>query len=234
MEFLRRQLDDPAAAPCGRCDRCAGQLLSAQTTEAARLAAQAMLDKPGVELAPKKLWPTGMAALDVPLSGKLCTPPEPGRALGRLSDVGWGSRLRALFSAPDGDVPDDVFRAVVDVLAGWRWETRPGQVVWIPSRSRPKLVANLATRLATIGRLRQVGPLVRVRHEQTGDRRSNSAQRLKAVYSAFSAAGLVLDATPVLLVDDRSDTGWTLAEATRVLREAGAGSVLPLVLAVDG
>jgi ATP-dependent DNA helicase RecQ len=30
------------------------------------------------------------------------------------------------------------------------------------------------------------------------------------------------------------DTGWTLTECARLLREAGAGPVLPLVLAVDG
>ena len=47
-------------------------------------------------------------------------------------------------------------------------------------------------------------------------------------------AGWALDGGPVLLVDDRVDSGWTLTEAARVLREAGAGSVLPLVLAVDG
>ena len=41
------------------------------------------------------------------------------------------------------------------------------------------------------------------------------------------------DRPPVLLVDDVVDSGWTLTEATRVLREAGAGPVLPLVLALD-
>jgi ATP-dependent DNA helicase RecQ len=25
MQFLRRQLDDPGAAPCGRCDSCTGR-----------------------------------------------------------------------------------------------------------------------------------------------------------------------------------------------------------------
>jgi L-alanine-DL-glutamate epimerase-like enolase superfamily enzyme len=30
------------------------------------------------------------------------------------------------------------------------------------------------------------------------------------------------------------NSGWTLTEAARVLREAGAGPVLPLVLALDG
>jgi ATP-dependent DNA helicase RecQ len=232
MEFLRRQLDDVDAAPCGRCDRCTGVTPSTATSESALAAARAALGKPGIELPPKKLWPTGMATLAVPLTGKLRTPPEPGRALGRLSDVGWGTRLRALFAAPDAEVPEDVFRAVVDVLAGWGWAVRPAQVAWVPSRRHPLLVASLATRIATVGRLRSVGPLTRVRDDSTAAR-SNGAQRLKAVYGAFSAAGLALDATPVLLVDDRADTGWTLTEATRVLREAGAGPVLPLVLALD-
>jgi ATP-dependent DNA helicase RecQ len=43
-----------------------------------------------------------------------------------------------------------------------------------------------------------------------------------------------LDGAPLLLIDDRVDTGWTLTEAVRVLRHAGAGPVLPLVLALDG
>jgi ATP-dependent DNA helicase RecQ len=37
---------------------------------------------------------------------------------------------------------------------------------------------------------------------------------------------------PVLLVDDRVDTGWTVTIAAKLLREAGAPAVLPLVLAV--
>ena len=53
-----------------------------------------------------------------------------------------GTRLRALFAAPDADVDDDIC-AVVGVLAGWRWETRPSQVAWVPSRNRPRLLASL-------------------------------------------------------------------------------------------
>ena len=37
---------------------------------------------------------------------------------------------------------------------------------------------------------------------------------------------------PVLLVDDRIETGWTMTVATKLLREAGAAAVLPLALAV--
>jgi ATP-dependent DNA helicase RecQ len=36
---------------------------------------------------------------------------------------------------------------------------------------------------------------------------------------------------PVLLVDDRIETGWTMTVAAMRLRAAGASAVLPLVLA---
>jgi ATP-dependent DNA helicase RecQ len=36
---------------------------------------------------------------------------------------------------------------------------------------------------------------------------------------------------PVLLADDRIDTGWTMTVAARLLREAGAQAVLPFALA---
>jgi ATP-dependent DNA helicase RecQ len=37
---------------------------------------------------------------------------------------------------------------------------------------------------------------------------------------------------PVLLIDDRIESGWTMTVAAKLLREAGAPAVLPLVLAV--
>jgi ATP-dependent DNA helicase RecQ len=36
---------------------------------------------------------------------------------------------------------------------------------------------------------------------------------------------------PVLAVDDLIDTGWTMAVASKLLRDAGAHSVLPFALA---
>ncbi|MFD0822629.1 RecQ family ATP-dependent DNA helicase, partial [Micromonospora zhanjiangensis] len=98
MEFLRRCLDDPGAAPCGRCDRCAGARFGTDVSAPALSAAQAYLGRPGVEIPPKKMWPTGLAAVGVPLKGKLGPDEQalPGRAVGRLSDLGWGGRLRGL------------------------------------------------------------------------------------------------------------------------------------------
>ena len=243
MEFLRRQLDDPevpgpGSAPCGRCDRCTGVPLDVEVTSASLAAAQAALGRPGVELEPRKLWPTGMAAAGVERAGRIPVDrqADSGRALGRLSDIGWGTRLRGLLAGADGPVPDDVLQAVVAVLAGWGWEQRPAGVVALPSRARPQLVGSLAGRLAQVGRLPLLGTLERTRDEPAAGR-SNSAQRLRAVADSLAVPdGLAaaLDGRPVLLVDDLLDTGWTVTEAARLLREHGAGPVLPLVLAVDG
>ena len=139
-----------------------------------------------------------------------------------------------MLDGPDQQLPDEVLQAVVAVLKGWGWEQRPTGIVAVPSRSRPTLVGSLAARLAEVGRLPLLGTLD-LRREPSPGGRSNSAQRLRAVHGAFAApAGLVLDGSPLLLVDDRIDTGWTVTEAARVLREAGAGPVLPLVLALQG
>jgi ATP-dependent DNA helicase RecQ len=98
MAFLQEALDDPTAAPCGRCDVCAGPWYATDVPEAAAEAASAALDRPGVEFPPRAMWPTGADRLGVDVKGKI--PPseqiEPGRAVARLTDLGWGQRLRTL------------------------------------------------------------------------------------------------------------------------------------------
>ncbi|HEY2723175.1 MAG TPA: RecQ family zinc-binding domain-containing protein, partial [Pseudonocardiaceae bacterium] len=232
MEFLRRALDDPAAAPCGRCDNCTGRHWSPEVPEPTQRAARDRLRRPGVEVAPRRQWPTGLAALGVELSGRIpaAEQHEPGRAVGRLTDVGWGGRLRELFApgAADGPVPADLFDACVAVLAGWEWSARPVGVVAVESRSRPELVASLAERIAGVGRLPLLGSVT-----GGGDAPSaaNSAHRAAALLHALRAPSLPALDGPVLLVDDRVDTGWTLTVAARALRRAGAPAVLPLALA---
>jgi ATP-dependent DNA helicase RecQ len=250
MEYLRRQLDDPAAAPCGRCDNCTGRKWSAAVPEATQAAAREHLLRPGVEIQPRKMWPAGMRELGIDVAGKISQDlaAEPGRAVGRLTDLGWGARLRALVADPqpagsdaaeavpaDGDVPEDMLAAVVKVLAAWDWADRPGGVVAMPSATRPQLIAGLAARIAAIGRMPYLGELTYTRPGRPG-RQHNSAQRLRTVWGSLAVPGSLqaeLDrlTTPVLLVDDRIDSGWTMTVGAMVLREAGAPAVLPLALA---
>jgi ATP-dependent DNA helicase RecQ len=178
-----------------------------------------------------------MRELGVPVSGKIAEGEraDPGRALGRLTDIGWGNRLRVLLSAaaPDEPVTDDVFDACVKVLTSWKWKQRPVAVVTISSHRRPKLIRSLGERLADIGRLEYLGE---VEVGGGADRRSNSAQRLAGLWQAMQIPAPVAENVrrvggPVLVVDDQIDTGWTMAMASRLLRNAGAPAVLPFALA---
>ncbi|MBM0233506.1 RecQ family ATP-dependent DNA helicase [Micromonospora sp. STR1_7] len=248
MRYLRERLDDTGATNCGRCDRCADPLFAPDVSTAALAAAQTFLGRPGVEIAPKKLWPTGLDAVGVPLKGRIAPAEQalPGRAVGRLSDLGWGGRLRDLVGpeAPDAPVPDDVAAAVVEVLKAWAhgddpWPRRPVAVVAVGSRRRPRLVGSLAERIAAVGRLPLLGEVPARSPGGAGGPRGNSAQRVRALHDAFTVPTDLADALaglagPVLLVDDLVDSGWTMTMVTRALRRAGAPDVLPLALAVAG
>ncbi|MEU2508086.1 RecQ family ATP-dependent DNA helicase [Streptomyces sp. NPDC007863] len=256
MEFLRRRLDDEEAAPCGRCDNCAGPRFDPKVTDAALDAAKGELGRPGVDVEPRRMWPTGLAAAGVDLKGRIPAGEQAfgGRALGRLSDIGWGNRLRPLLAdtAPDGPVPDDVVQAVVQVLADWAkgpggWASgasdapaRPAGVVTVASRRRPALVGSLGARIAEIGRMPLLGAVEYAPEaEDLRLSRTNSAQRVIGLHRALEVPPALAERVasaggPVLLVDDLSDTGWTLAVAARLLRRSGAEGVFPLVLAVQG
>ncbi|MFC4589369.1 RecQ family ATP-dependent DNA helicase [Sphaerisporangium corydalis] len=230
-EFLRRHLDDDTARPCGRCDNCTGVHRSADIATEAVHTARERLQRPGVDVDPRRQWPIGLKELG--LSGRIRPEwaAEPGRALGRLTDIGWGNSLRRLLAtgAPDGPVPDEVFAAVVKVLSSWRWAERPVSVVTVPSSTRPLLVASLGERLAAIGRLTFLGSLT-YRQGPPG-RQHNSAQRVRALRATLAPPEADVSGGPVLLVDDRVDTGWTMTMGAMILREAGAPAVLPLALA---
>ncbi|WP_198659246.1 ATP-dependent DNA helicase RecQ [Nocardiopsis sp. FIRDI 009] len=247
MEFLRRQLDDAGAEPCGRCDVCTGEYWPTDVDPGRRAAAADHLDRPGTPITPRRQWPTGMDALGVDLSGKIKEELRAGegRALARLTDVGWGTELRRILAedAPDEPVGDRVLQGVVRVLATWGWERRPVGVVTMPSRTRPTMITDLARRLCDLGRLVPVGSLGYRSESGPGPRRHNSALRLHQVYSELvlgeGTAERLADLQagtpgPVLLVDDHTDTGWSLTVGAALLRRAGAPEVLPLTLATSG
>ncbi|MFJ1598403.1 RecQ family ATP-dependent DNA helicase [Streptomyces sp. NPDC088261] len=256
MEFLQRQLDDEEAVRCGRCDRCVGPWLDPAVSPGALAAARGELDRPGVEIEPRKMWPTGLAAVGIDLKGRIPVGQQAlaGRALGRLSDIGWGNRLRPILSAQATDRPvsEEVLAAVVTVVADWSrspegWAggssdatARPVGIVAMPSRTHPQLIASLAEGVARVGRLPMLGSLAYTPEaDEHVAHRSNSAQRLRALVASFTvpgelAAALARTPGPVFLVDDYSESGWTLAVGARLLRRAGAEQVLPLVLAQAG
>ncbi|RYC11141.1 RecQ family ATP-dependent DNA helicase [Nocardioides zhouii] len=239
MRFLREQLDDPEAADCGRCDNCGGLSLSTDVSEAAVAEAGERLSRPGVVVEPRKMWPTALTNLGLDLKGKIAEGAETGRAVARLTDLGHGQALRALFreDTPDGPVPPALAQAVMDVMKDWapEWSSRPDAIVVVESATRPTLTRDLADGLARVMQLPVVGTWA-IRDSSVPPRagQTNSAQRVAAVRRRGGLAAEVPPGATVLLVDDQVATGWTLTVAAAAIREAGASAVLPLVLATQG
>ena len=122
--------------------------------------------RPGATIEPHKLWPSNLAKLGVPLSGRISADEaaEPGRALARFTDLGWGSAVRAAVdaSAPDADVPEQLVRGAIEVLVEWKedWAERPAAIASISGRTHPRLVHTLADALGSVGRLPHIGAVV--------------------------------------------------------------------------
>jgi len=226
MAYLRSQLDDPDPTPCRRCANCTGQHPSPVVSPALAAEAGRFLAGQDLTVSPRLQWPQGVPGLRGRIPEHLRV--QPGRALATLGGPGWGPVVRDLL-AVDGPVPDEVVDAVVRLLARWDWPQRPTWVTFVPSRRHPKLVEDLAGRIADIGRLPLQHVLERTRDDPPQLEMANSAHQCRNVHGAFTLTGPV-PAGGVLLADDTADSKWTLTEVGTRLREAGAGPVYPLVL----
>jgi ATP-dependent DNA helicase RecQ len=102
-------------------------------------------------------------------------------------------------------------------------------VVPMPSALHPLLVQSLASHVAAAGRLPLVDALCLV--GPTADADIASGARVAALRQALALRpGVVLAHGPLLLIDARYRSGWSMTVAAALLREAGATAVLPLVL----
>ncbi|MDE0804380.1 MAG: DEAD/DEAH box helicase [Acidimicrobiales bacterium] len=233
LRFLREALDDAEAEDCGRCDRCRPAGLDLSVDDGLVDEAMRHLRSGDVGVEPRKQWPSG---LDEP-KGRIKPDAQArwGRALCRLGDGGWGPLIDEVLSG-DRLLHTDMIRAVAGVLKRWDWETRPTWICPLPSRRHQGVIDRLCDGLGQLGKLPVHPALIRV-----GDGmgfqadQANSAHQTANVWGSLAVdpaalpVGPVFDG-PVLVVDDECDSRWTLTVANHVLREAGSGPVLPLVL----
>ncbi|QRZ61829.1 ATP-dependent DNA helicase RecQ [Rothia sp. ZJ932] len=246
MQYLAFQLDDESATPCGRCDTCAGTWYPTNITTDAQEQARGALTSEGLEIAPRRQWPSGLNNLGVyengkPLRGKIPAEhqAEPGRALARLTDLGWGNQLREIFTnaeqTPEKDAPlsDELGRACIRVLAAWDWQARPTAVVHLPSPVRPTLTESLAQGLSRTGKIPHLGALHQLSAGHFG---GNSVFRCAATVHSYALPetleSYLNEYNPdILLVTDLIDSRWSITAAARLLKVGGARSVLPFALA---
>jgi len=222
MEHLRRELDDPGAAPCGRCSRCLGHpIVDAHVDTELAHRALAFLRGNDIDIEPRKQW----ADLKrIPKERQV----EAGKVLCQYGDGGWGERVEA--QLPTGEIGDDLVEALVTLVRAWRPHPRPTWVTAVPSLRRPETVSSLAMGVAAKLALRYVPVVTKVRECASQAEMSNSSQQAANVDGAFAVSAPVPDG-PVLLVDDLINSRWTITTIGALLREAGSGPVLPIALA---
>ncbi|NHN54861.1 ATP-dependent DNA helicase RecQ [Calidifontibacter sp. DB0510] len=228
MQLLQESLDDPTAAPCGRCSVCLGGLpepLAAAPDRAAMDGVRATLRRGSLELEPRKMWPGGAFGARGRIPAALAA--EPGRVLVHADAPEW-SELLAGPLRTDGPVPDELAEHAVGQLAGWKdsWAQRPDLVVALPVAGHPQLTTSLADQLATVGRLDRGDWTVEPAPPDLAS--ADEAAHWRQAMAASEPPEVA--GRSVLLVVDASTSGWPVTVAAATLREAGATHVLPLLI----
>lgn len=227
MELLRRELDDPGAQPCGRCQNCTGRRLSLDVDPDVVRAASDHLRLAILPIRPRKRMPAtrGSPPRAIPPEEQL----EEGRALSVYNDGGWGALVRR-GKYVDGWYGDELVAAAADLIRKWTPDPPPAWITCVPSLRHPELVGSLAERLASRLGL-PFHSLIRKSRETAPQKdMENSAQQVSNVREVFQI-NTEVPSEPALLVDDIIDSGWTLTVIGGLLRRSGSGPVYPFVLA---
>jgi ATP-dependent DNA helicase RecQ len=233
MQFLAAELDDPHAAPCGRCANCRGRGISTEVDAALVAAAAEFLRRTNVPIEPRKKWPEG--GLDhYGFSGRISElASEPGRALALWGDGGWAALVHK-GKYEDGRFDDALVTACVALMKNWGAGQRATWVTCVPSKTHPELVADFARRLAARLRLPFRVAVLKIHDNAPQKAMENSVQQARNLDGVFEVDTKQILPGPVLLIDDVVDSRWTLTVIGALLRQAGVPAVLPLALADAG
>ncbi len=227
MEFAVKELDDPSAAPCGRCAVCRGGLLPTTTDNATNLRALAFVNRSHFPIEPRKQAPPALTAGNtrkIPEEMQV----ELGFALSTYGDAGHGRMVR--YARTHGEpFAEELVDAAVEFIRK-TWEPPVTWVTAVPSLRQPELVPDVARRIAE-----KLGLPFSVALE-CKELRSPQKEMFNSEMAAGNAAAAFrvlpdgVQAGPVLLVDDVVDSRWTIAMCGARLRRAGAEEVFPLAL----
>ncbi|MXZ82001.1 MAG: RecQ family ATP-dependent DNA helicase [Gammaproteobacteria bacterium] len=231
MSFLRNSLDDPETENCGQCAVCLGEpVVGIDVGRTLAIVATQYLKHANMPFKPKIQVASGA----FPVYGFRGNLParlraEEGCILSRWGDAGWGQLV-----AEDkhiGHFRDELVEAVAEMLEQrWQPNSRPQWITCVPSLKHPDLVPNFVQRLA--GRLGllfvdAIHKVVDNEPQKNQQNRFHQCHNLDGVFKVMDS----IPNTPVLLMDDVIDSGWTVTVLAALLRQAGSGPVYPAALA---
>jgi ATP-dependent DNA helicase RecQ len=231
MVFLSRVLDYENPRPCGKCAKCLGHHVVAETcsraraVEAARFLKQSELPLECKRQVAKDAFQRYGFSGNLPKNLRA----ETGRVLSRWGDAGWGQLVAEDKHA--GCFRDELARALAQMIRGrWKPDPIPTWVTCVPSLSRPHLVPDLARNVAALLGLPFVPAVTKVQANEPQKLQQNRYRQCANLDGVFEVTNDVRPG-PVLLVDDMVDSTWTMTVVAALLRQAGAGPVLPVALA---
>ncbi len=224
MRTLLEQLDDPDPADCGRCAACTAPRWALVPDPAlVRAAALHLRSKPLV-LDVKKMAPDAEGAMrKIPEHVRV----GEGRALARIGDAGWWPAIAAGLEA--GRLDDETVAGLAELVRAWS----PGAdwLTWVPSRVHGRALTDAAARLAQALGIEAVDAIERIADAPPQREMANAAQQVANVRGRFRVRSEALPSGGCLLLDDRRQSGWTLAMVGGQLRGKGVAAVWPLALA---
>ena len=231
MEFLARSLDDKRPQPCGKCANCVGNSVVTRTYKR-QLEEDAIrfLRRSETDLKCKK-WVARDAFAEYGFKESLPAEAraEKGRVLSRWGDTGWGELVAK--GKHGGRFDDELVDAAAEMIRGrWRPIPAPVWITCVPSRNRPDLVPDFATRLGRKLGLQFLPLVEKTKDNDPQKTQQNRFHQCRNLDGVFAVAGKP-PAEPVLLVDDVVDSAWTMTVVAALLRQAGSGPVWPLALA---
>jgi ATP-dependent DNA helicase RecQ len=222
MRVLQEELDDPDPRDCGRCSVCtAPRFAQPPDPSLVELAGRHLRSRP-LELEVKKMAPDAAGTMrKIPEDART----EPGWALARFGDGGWWPAVERGLRA--GEFDDEVVVGLADVLR--RADAPVDWITTVPSAHLGDLTARLAERLAAELGVPHVGLVTRTEDRPPQREMANAVQQAANVRGAFAVIATPPPGTGVLL-DDRRNSGWTLAMVGGQLRRASAQRIVPLTL----
>ncbi len=231
MTFLRRALDDLEPTPCGKCVSCIDQpVIDHHVDPVLAHRAGTFLKHAEMALVPKAQVAAN-AFLEYGFEGNLPQNlrAQKGRVLSRWGDAGWGRMVADHKHA--GRFGDELVEAMAEMIQQrWQPDPAPQWVCCVSSRNRPELMPNFTHRLAVRLGLPLIDAVTKIKDNQPQKNQHNRFHQCSNLDGAFAINPDVPN-TPVLLIDDIVDSGWTLTVIAALLQQGGSGIVYPVALA---
>ena len=236
MSRLQDALDDPETENCDRCAICRGKpLLDPDVPRELLIEAKNYLKRPNKIIFRPKLRVPAKAFPEYGFDNNLIKEfgASEGRILCRWGDGGLAQAVAE--GKKKGCFSDELVNTVAEMIEKrWNPRPRPKWVACVPSHDHPDLVPDFAERLADRLRIRFIkNAIKKIRGNEPQKEQQNGSHQCLNLDGVFAVSDNI-PRTPVLLVDDIVDSGWTMTVLAVLLRQKESGSVYPVALASAG